>query len=343
MSIRPGSTHIALVAALAALVLAFVLEVGAAAAVQAPPVTIDTVTVADGTATVNGAVANADATVHVNGTAATVDSSGTFQATVDLGGAKVLVVTLGGTPGETTTLHIPLSVITSTDGQGVLDGLLNAGIRLDVPADGFRVVDGQMPLIEGRVLNGRELAALEINGASVLGRLGPNGRFSIVQPGGSSSSQDHVTVTATDRNGVSQTTRFKTVRVRSTIRTTAGTSVSAAGARGIVIAKVKLDTHALRSVKRFGIVVTIKDRRGYLVRGATVRLKAMPSSTFADGSLRAGFTSRLGVARFTYRLSRGAIVKAAPQNLAVGTKASTVTSHAALLVKLRLPAVPKAR
>ena len=73
------------------------------------------------------------------------------------------MVTLGERRARPRTLHIPLSVITSTDGQGVLDGLLNAGIRLEhVPADGFRVVDGQMPLIEGRVLNGRQLAALEI-------------------------------------------------------------------------------------------------------------------------------------------------------------------------------------
>jgi hypothetical protein len=32
---------------------------------------------------------------------------------------------------------------------------------------------------------------------------------------------------------------------------------------------VKLDAHQLKSQKRFGIVVTIKDKRGFLVRGAT--------------------------------------------------------------------------
>ncbi len=199
-----------------------------------------------------------------------------------------------------------------------------------------------MPLIEGRMLNGRELAALELNGVNVLGKLGPNGRFSILLPG-SSSNDDHVTVVATDRNGVSQTSRFVTTRVKSVIRTTAGTSVSAAGARGIVISKVKLDTHQLKSHKRFGIVVTIKDKRGFLVRGATVRLRATPAATFANGSLRAGFTNRIGAAKFTYRLSRTAIAKAAPQTLAVGTKASTTTAHAGLLVKLRLPAVSTAR
>jgi hypothetical protein len=199
-----------------------------------------------------------------------------------------------------------------------------------------------MPQIEGRVQNGRELAALDVNGVSVLGKLGPSGRFSILLPG-SSSNEDHVTVVATDRNGVSQTSRFVTTRVKSVIRTTAGTSVSAAGARGIVISKVKLDTHRLKSQQRFGIVVTIKDKRGFLVRGATVRLRATPAATFADGSLRAGFTNRTGAATFTYHLSRTAIAKAAPQTLAVGTKASTTTAHAGLLVKLRLPAVSTAR
>jgi hypothetical protein len=290
---------------------------------------------------VNGSVADADATLHINGTPVAVSSSGGFQATVDLGAAADLVVSLGGTPGESTVIRIPLDVLARTNGQGVLDDLLDAGIQLDVPADGFRIVDGQMPLIEGRVLNGRELAALDINGVNVLGKLGPNGRFSILLPG-SSSNNDHVTVAATDRNGVSQTSRFVTTRVKSVIKTTAGTSVSAAGAHGVVISKVKLDTHQLKSQKRFGIVVTIKDKRGFLVRGATVRLRATPAVTFADGSLRAGFTNRTGAAKFMYRLSRGAIAKAAPQTLAVGTKASTTTAHAGLLVKLRLPAVSTA-
>ncbi len=315
---------------------------GAGAALPAPPLTIGTVTIADGTAVVDGSVADVHANLQINGTPVAVSGSGGFQATVDLGAAADLVVSLGGTPGELTVIRIPLDVLAQTNGQGVLDALLHAGIQVDVPADGFHVVDGQMPLIEGRVLNGRELAALEINGVSVLGKLGPNGRFSILLPG-SSSNDDHVTVTATDQKGVSQTSRFVTTRVRSVIKTTAGTSVSAAGARGLVISKVKVDTHRLKSQKRFGIVVTIRDKRGFLVRGATVRLRATPAETFADGSLRAGFTNRIGAATFTYRLSRTAIAKAAPETLAVGAKASTTTAHAGLLVKLRLPAVSTAR
>jgi hypothetical protein len=315
---------------------------GAGAAVSAPPLTIGTATIADGTAVVNGSVADVNATLQINGTPVAVSNSGGFQATVDLGAAADLAVSLGGAPGESTLIRIPLDVLVRTNGQGVLDDLLHAGIQIDVPADGFRIVDGQMPLIEGRVLNGRELLALEINGVNLLGRLGPTGRFAIVLPG-SSSSRDHVTVVATDHNGVSQTSRFVTTRVKSVIKTTAGTSVSPAGAHGIVISKVKLDTHRLKSQKRFGIVVTIKDRRGFLVRGATVRLRATPDATFADGSLRAGFTNRIGAATFTYRLSRIAIAKAAPQTLAIGTRASTTTAHAGLLVKVRLPAASTAR
>jgi hypothetical protein len=321
MSTRTGS--VSLIAMLAALAVALALGVGARAALPAPPLTIGTVTIQGTTAIVDGTVAD----------------PGGFEAKVDLAAANGLVVALGGAPGESTVIRIPLAVLVHTNGVGVLDHLLGAGIRLDVPVDGFRIVDGQPPLVEGRVLNGRELAALDINGTNVLRVLGPDGRFSIRLGGsGSSSNTDHVTVVATDKNGVSQTSTFVTTRVRSVIRTSAGTSVSTAGARGVVIAKVKLDTHVLKASKRFGIVVTIKDRRGYLVRGATVRLRATPAVTFADGSLRAGFTNRLGSARFTYRLSTGAIAKSAPRTLAVGTKASTLTSHASLLVKLRLPA-----
>jgi hypothetical protein len=322
-------------------VLALAVGGGAGAALPAPPITIATVAIGDGTAVVNGTVADANATLQINGSPVAVAQSGGFQATVDLGAATDLVVALGGRPGEATVIRVPLAVIARTHGMGVLNHLLNAGIQLDVPADGFQVVDGQMPLIEGRLLNGRELAALEINGVDALGSLEPSGRFSIVL-GGSSPGQDHVTVVATDKDGVSQTSSFVTTRVSSVIRTTAGTSVSAAGAKGLRIAKVKLDTRKLASTKRFGIVVTIKDKRGFLVRGATVRLRALPSSTFADGSLRAGFTNRLGTAQFWYRLSRSAVAKAAPQTLAVGTKASTPTAHANLVVKLRLPAAQRA-
>ena len=291
---------------------------GAGAAVQAPPLVIGSIAVSDGTAVVAGAVADASASVQINGQPVTVSQSGDFLATIDVGGAADLVVALQGARGEAIVTRIPVDVALRTNGVGILDHLQQAGIGLDVPADGFVVVDGQMPRIEGRVLNDSELAALEINGVDALGKLGPNGQFSILLTGASARQKD-VTVVARDESGVSQTSTFTTTRVTSVIRTTAGTSVSAVGARGLRIANVKLDTHALKAARKLGVVVTIKDRRGYLVRGATVRLRATPVRMLGNGSTRAGFTNRVGKALFAYRLSPSALAGPNPQTLAIAT------------------------
>lgn len=266
----------------------------------------------------------------------TVTRSGDFLATVDVGASADVVVALKGAHGESIVTRIPVDVAVRTNGVGILDHLLHAGIGLDVPADGFVVVDGQMPRIEGRVLNEYELAALEVNGVDALGKAGPNGQFSVVLAGASARQKD-VTVVARDENGVSQTSAFSTTRVKSVIRTTAGTSVSAVGARGLKIAGVKLDTDALTASRWLGVIVTVKDKRGYLVRGATVRLRATPVSIVGNGSTRAGFTNRVGKARFTYRLSRAAFAGPNDRTLVVATAASTPTARANLLVTLRLP------
>jgi hypothetical protein len=310
MSSLTGPFRIALVAALGTM--AFALGGGAGAAVQAPPLVIGSVAISDGTAVVAGAVADASATLAVNGQPVAVSRSGEFQATVDVNAAADLVVKLGGSRGETVVTRIPVAVALRMNGVGILDHLLGAGIRLDVPADGFVVVDGQMPRVEGRVLNESELAALQINGLDALGRLEPDGSFSIVLVG-SSARQKDVTVVATDENGVSQASRFTTTRVTTAIKTAAGTSVSAAGARGIVIAKVRLDTDRLKGNGRLGVLVTIKDRRGYLIRGAA------------------------GKAQFSYHLTSKALASATPRCLAIGTRASTLTAHANLRVTLHLP------
>ena len=115
-----------------------------------------------------------------------------------------------------------------------------------------------------------------------------------------------MTVVATDRRGVSQTSTFTTTSVKSTIATRAGTSVSAAGARGIVIAKVALDKRFLTTGKHVRVLVTVKDRRGYLIRGASLRLRALPAKHVANGALRAGFTNRVGKAQFAFRLEASA-------------------------------------
>ena len=111
---------------------------------------------------------------------------------------------------------------------------------------------------------------------------------------------------ATDRQSVSQTSAFRSTQVTSAIQTKAGTTVSAAGAQGVVVAKIRFDKTKLLTKRRLGVVVTIKDRRGYLIRGAALHLKGMPLRYFAAGADRASFTNRVGQKRFSYLLKKSA-------------------------------------
>lgn len=299
------------------------------------PVLIDGVTVEDGVAFVTGTV---DAEVlEINGSPVQVNDDGTFLGAIDLS-ENVVVLEVLESAGENVVVTVPIDVLLATGGEGVLDDLIAAGISIDVPEDGFQVLDGEFPLVEGRVLDGPTLASLTINGHDVLRILGPNGFFSVDL--GSSSSRETVTVVATDRSGVSQTTTFRATRATSAIRTRAGTSVSAAGAQGIRIVKVTLDKRFLKPAKHLGVVVTVQDRRGYLIRGAALRLRAMPAKHVRGGALRAGFTNRIGKGRFAYRLQASAFQGKA-QYLTIWTRAATPKSSAAKKVTLRLPTTAK--
>jgi len=197
-----------------------------------------------------------------------------------------------------------------------------------------------MPLVEGRVLNDSNLELLEVNGVDVLSRTGQDGLFSIsLGSSSSSSSRETVTVVVSDRRGVSQTSIFTATRVKSTIATRVGTSVSAAGARGIVIARIALDKRLLTTPKKqLHVLVTVKDRRGYLIRGASLRLRAMPSKNVANGMLRAGFTNRFGKAQFRYTVRANAMTGGPAKWLTVATRAATPKASASKRVQLRLPA-----
>jgi hypothetical protein len=222
--------------------------------------TIAGITLNGNVAVVTGDIADADAELEVNGLPVLVDDSGNFVAKVHVGLHDEIVLSLASSDGETVQLRIPLDVLESNGGQGILDELL--GIQIDVPDDGFKVVDGQS-VVAGRILNPENLASLTVNGVEALKGLGPGGLFTVAVPG--SSSTERVTVVATDRSGVSQRSTFTTSRVTSAIATRAGTSVSAAGAQGIRIAKVRLDKRYLKSAKHLRVVETVKDRRGFII------------------------------------------------------------------------------
>ena len=250
----------------------------------------------------HGAVDDVDALLEVNGVPVDVDDAGNFVTAVGLDGNAILLE-LAENLGETTTIRIPISALLENGGEGILNDLLAAGTEIDVPVNGFEVVDANGPIVSGNVVNADLLDSMSINGVDVLDRLSPNGGFSIALPWGSSTPpSQQVTVVVVDRRGVSQTSTFRTTNLSSVIRMNAGMSVSAAGARGVVIAKISFDKKAMKSSKRLGVSVTVKDRRGYLVRGAALRLTGAPARYLTTGSVRTGFTNRLGQAKFTYRL-----------------------------------------
>ena len=309
--------------------------VGGAHAAKAPaPVTIGSVTIGDGVAVVTGAV-EADAQLEINGQPTHVSDAGEFVAAIDLD-ADALVLTLVGDGSESVTLRIPIDVLIATEGDGVLDALIDAGISIEVPADGIVVVDGQWPLMEGHVLDEASLASLTINGVDALDHVGRMGNFSVQLPW-TQSPPSQATVVATDHRGVSQTTTYSVTRVKSVIRTSKGTSVSAAGARGLVVAGLRFDKRLLGSAGRLHVLVTVKDRRGYLVRGAALRVSAKPGDYLATGSVRAGFTNRFGRAKLTYRLRPSAFAGPRQAVLTTVARAKTPTVSAWRKASLQLP------
>jgi hypothetical protein len=323
------------VAVLAGLGLCLALSAATAAQLPAPPITLGPVTVGDGIATVSGSVGGvptATANVSVNGQPLGVNANGTFSGTVNLGGQSALTVRLTDPSGQAFTLNIPLSVAGpgGVIAPNVLDALRNAGISITIPPGGFESVDGQPFTLTGSVARPGELASLTINGTRA--QPGPNGSFSQTLPGDTR----EVTVVATDRQGVSQTSTFPVQQLTSAIRTPAGTSVSALGARGLRIASVRYLTKGIKAKKRMTAVVTVKDTRGFLVRDAIVRMRAASFQSRAIlGGQQVKLSNRLGRTSFLLRLRVKSFPKA--KRLFTVTTARTPSASARRQTSVRVP------
>ena len=319
----------------------------AGAEVLPPAVTLGPITVGNGTATLGGSVGGspeAGATLSVNGQPLGIQNgSGQFGGTVNLGGQSALSITLRNPAnGETSTISIPLN--SNVVGPGgvvsaqVLDALRSAGLAVERPVDGFQVLDGLPLTVGGRVADREQLSSLKINGQEVLGRTESNGTFSQSVPG----SSREVTVTATDRQGVSQTSTFGVTPLSSVMSTPAGKSVSAAGAQGLRITRVRYTTKGIKKSKRFGIVVTVKDRRGLLVRDARVTIRGVPRTNFLTiKGQQAKLSGKTGQATFSVKLTP----RASGKRYVVATLASTRSARTSLVTSVRLPkfASPKKR
>jgi hypothetical protein len=319
--------------AAAACALALVLAPGARAGlveVDLSPISVGPITVANGVATITGTVGGAtDATANltVNGQPIGLNIGGKFTAVVDLGGQSLIELVLD-TPatGEQSVLRIPLTLLGpgGTIPSNVLDPLLDAKIEILLPPGGILATDDGGLTVEGTVLGPDSLLSLTINGRSVTP--GPGGGFTVPLPPGTR----EVVVVATGRNGVSQTSTFPVTQLGSTISTSQGTSVSAAGALGVRIVSIKYKPNA--QTKRVRMIVTVKDRRGYLIRDAIVTVKGMPARAI-QGGVQAATTNRIGKATLVLR----------PQpalfggRLATRTTAKTPSAAATKVSSTRLP------
>ena len=278
-----------------------------------PAVTLGPITVGSGpnplvslTGTVGGeSLANAD--LKINGQPVTLNqSTGAFVASVDLNGMRFIELRLG----DNLITRIPLDL--ASNGiipANVLNALRGAGISLISPPDGFKILDGTPLTVEGKVADKNALASLKVNGQEVVGLLksdtstpnNPNDATFSVPVSGSSR---EVSVTATDKQGVSQTNSFSIDRASSVLNTEAGKSVSAAGAKGLRIFRVRYITKGVQKSKRIRMIVTLKDTRGFLVRGGIVRVRARDFNAKAIvGGQQAKVTGKVGTATFLLRLN----------------------------------------
>jgi hypothetical protein len=302
-----------------------------AAPASTPLLQLGPITVADGTAVLAGTVGSqaAGSTLTVNGQPLGVDASGAFAGTVDLNGADSIALALSDPAGDQqTVLTIPLTLagLGGVIPTGVLDSVQQAGVSLLKPLVG----DDLTPLtVAGSVLDKSQLASLTANGEDLLGTLGSDGSFSFQVPG----TTKVVTITATDTHGTSQTIVTGVAHKE----LTAGTTV-AASAQGIRIVKVRFfKQNALRK-HRVRMVVTVKDRRGLLIRGAKISVRSTKAGRLSHRP-KQQLSGRKGRATFTLRLRRAALGK----RLIVVTVAKTPKAKATKRSSVSLPRTKTAR
>jgi hypothetical protein len=312
-------------ASLAAAALLAAATPSAPADIFGPALVLGPTSIVNGTAVISGTVGatNSTSEVTVNGQKLLVDSGGNFAGTVNLGGQSKLVISVRNpVSGKDQTTTIPLnSNVVGPDGllgPNVLDALEQAGVQLFEPIGGT----GGLPItISGSVDDPSSLAGLQLNGEDILGSLGSDRGFTVTVPG----TTKMITLSATDRQGVNQ---FFSVPASAT----AGQTVAAANAVGVRIAKVRYITRSVKRTKRFRMVVTVKDTRGLLIRGATVRVRSATAGRLVRNP-KAKKTNKAGQIAFLLKARNRAFGK----RLVMVTLAQTPKAKATKKTSVRMP------
>jgi hypothetical protein len=310
----------------------------APAEVIGPVLVLGPTTIVNGTAYVSGTVGepNSNLDLTINGRPVGLNVGGTFAAAIDLAGTSSLTFGLRNpTTGRTETTTIPLNTNIigpgGLIGPGVLDSLERAAVELLEPVGGFRITDGLPIRVEGNVGDPTELASLKVNGQDVLSALSGDGGFSVAVPG----TTKEITIMATDRQGVSHLVTMPVVHGSSPGTGAAAptvTTVSASAAVGVRIAKVRYITRTVRRTKRMRMIVTVKDRRGLLVRNATVKTWSRFTRRIVRNP-RIKRTNKAGQVAFLLRTTKRAFGK----RLVMVTIAKTPTAVARKTTAVRLP------
>ena len=269
--LHPFATRVATSARLgllAALVSMLVLVSVSGASAGTPLLKLGPIAIANHTATVTGTLASgsSNSTLTINGQPVGLDAAGAFAANVPLDGASSISLALKqGATGQQTTFEVPLTGTLLGPGgvipAGVLDSLEQAGISLLAPTG---TGNGDPLTASGGVLDHGNLSTLTLNGQDVLGTLGSGGTFTVQVPG----TTKVITLSATDKNGNSET-------IQTPVTTPA--TVSASQAVGVRFARIAFFTTNVRKTHRVRMIVTVRDLRGSLVKGATVSVHSTKS------------------------------------------------------------------
>ena len=269
--LHPFATRVATSARLgllAALISMLVLVSVSGASTSTPLLKLGPIAIANHTATVTGTLASgsSNSTLTINGQPVGLDAAGAFAASVPLDGASSISLALKqGATAEQTTFEVPLTGTLLGSGgvipAGVLDSLEQAGISLLAPTG---TGNGDPLTASGGVLDHGNLSTLTLNGQDVLGTLGSGGTFPVQVPG----TTKVITLSATDKNGNSET-------IQTPVTTPA--TVSASQAVGVRFARIAFFTTNVRKTHRVRMIVTVRDLRGSLVKGATVSVRSTKS------------------------------------------------------------------
>ena len=284
-------------------VLTPVVLVPAASPAGQPLVTLGTITVANGTTAGRGRLGSqaAGSKVTLNGQPLAVNTSGTFGGTADLNGAQAIDLGISKPAAGAGHFQIPVQGRSVIWGS-VIDPLTQAGLSLLQPT----VTPGQPVTVSGSVADGRGLAALDVNGVNALGQAKQGGSFTVELPGDTG----EVQVRATGFNGTSEVINAPVFRPFST------STVSARDAVGIRIVKIRYVRKGAVRVHRIRMIVTVRDRRGRLIRGATIRVTAKghklakrPRATRSGAKGRATIALRLRSSAYGKRLVTVTVAK----------------------------------